>query len=175
MHVSFDSGTGGRQATRSARPCQQGQRRCCSRVPTVMRRQRRYSWIPPRPPMPSTLWAITSSRPCCVWVDSEERGLRSVSQRLCECGAADMHRPPLALFRGERSADCCVCGQLCQEGERKRGEREREGEGEREREGGREGEEERRREGEPERMRGEKARGRGEEAGRKRGIGRGGK
>ena len=71
-----------------------------------------------------------------LWVDSEERGLRSVSHKLCECGAADMHRPPLALFRGERSADCCVCGQLCQEGERKRGregEREkRDGEGERE-------------------------------------------
>ena len=40
-----------------------------------------------------------------LWVDSEERGLRSVSHKLCECGAADMHRPPLALFRGE-------CGSL---------------------------------------------------------------
>ena len=57
-----------------------------------------------------------------LWVDSEERGLRSVSQRLCECGAADMHRPPLALFRGE-------CGSLeikvAERGERER-ERERE-------------------------------------------------
>ena len=39
-----------------------------------------------------------------LWVDSEERGLRSVSHKLCECGAADMHWPPLALFRGECGA-----------------------------------------------------------------------
>ena len=35
---------------------------------------------------------------------AEERGLRSVAQKLRECGAADVRRPPLALFRGECSA-----------------------------------------------------------------------
>ena len=32
---------------------------------------------------------------------AEERGLRSVAQKLRECGAADVRRPALSLFRGE--------------------------------------------------------------------------
>ena len=73
-----------------------------------------------------------------LWVDSEERGLRSVSHKLCECGATDMHWPPLALFRGECGAvqikvvertvafvDSFVKRERGREGERERG---REGE-----------------------------------------------
>jgi len=114
-----------------------------------------------------------------LWVDSEERGLRSVSHKLCECGAADMHRPPLALFRGECGSlqikmaertvafvDSFVKRERGREGGRERGRR-RGREGEPARDRGRK-ERETRREGEAERESGREG-GRGREGERKRG------